>query len=432
MLTHPMLTHPMLTQLSLILLQQAPATPPVGSPDDQRLEQLERQVELLNEELFKLEHGEAMFTPEEVRWRALAPAASKIYGLTPGSTSIGGYGEMLYSDPQGTSTSNQIDFLRAIVYFGADLGDGWLFNSELEVEHATVADNNDLTGEEAPGEVSMEFAYLERSLTESLAARAGLLLLPMGFINELHEPTTFLSANRPEVERFLLPATWRENGAGLLGGNDNWSWRAYLVNGFDAAGFSATGVRGGRQKGGLALAEDFALVGRVDYQGTRDLLAGLSAYHGNAGQDQAGFEDTPVTLVDLHADWRPRSWRLRALGVYGRIDDVEELNLAQGFVGSQSVGSEQQGYYLEAGYDLRLTLGTSGSLVPFVRYEDYDTQAEVPDGFSVNPANDRNNWTLGVFWQPTTQVAFKFDYVAADNAANSAVDLWRLSVGYIF
>jgi hypothetical protein len=412
--------------------QQTAQQQPAQQPDEQRLDELERQVELLSAELFRLEHEEALLPPEQVRWRALAPAASKIYTVEPGSTSLGGYGEMLYTDGQGGASANQLDFLRAIVYFGADLGSGWIFNSELEVEHAKVQDNNDGSGETAPGEVALEFAYLEYAIDESLAARAGLLLLPMGFINELHEPTTFLSANRPEVERLLLPSTWRENGAGLLGGDDDWAWRAYVVNGFDADGFSAGGVRNGRQNGGRALAEDFALTARVDYQGQPGLLVGLAGYHGNAGQDQPGFEDTPVTLADLHADWRPGDWRFRALFVEGRIDDVEALNLAQGFVGNQSVGEVQRGYYLEAGYDLRHAAGLSSSLVPFVRYEDHDTQVEVPDGFVANPANDRSNVTFGLFWQPIPQLAFKLDYLDADNGDHSAVDLLRFSMGYIF
>mgnify|MGYP002783888559 CR=1 FL=1 len=410
---------------------QQPAQQPANDPQ-QRLDELERQLESLSAELFRIEHEEALLPPEQVRWFFNDTATTEIYTVAPGSTSLGGYGELLYSDGQGGANPNQLDFLRAIVYFGADLGSGWIFNSELEVEHANVQDNNDGSGETAPGEVALEFAYLEYAISERLAARAGLLLLPLGFINELHEPTTFLSANRPEVERLLLPTTWRENGAGLLGGNDDWAWRAYVVNGFDADGFSAGGVRGGRQNGGRALAEDFALAARLDYQGQPGLLVGAAAYHGNAGQDQAGFEDTPVTLADLHADWRPGDWRLRALFVEGRIGDVQALNLAQGFVGAQSVGEVQRGFYLEAGYDLRHAAGLSSSLVPFVRYEDHDTQVEVPDGFLSNPANDRSNVTFGLFWQPIPQLAFKLDYLDADDGSDSAVDLLRLSVGYIF
>ena len=360
-----------------------------------------------------------------------APSASKIYGIGEG-ISLGGYGEMLYQDRQGAS--DELDFLRAVIYFGAKLSPEWLFNSELEFEHATVSDNNDGSGDEAPGSVSVEFAYLEYRPggRTDFGVRSGLLLVPMGFVNELHEPNVFLSANRPELERQIIPSTWRENGIGVFGETDNWNWRAYAINGFDAAGFDAGGLRGGRQSGGQTLADDFALVGRVDYQGTPGLLVGGSAYFGGAGQDNAGFGTTTTTLFEGHIDWRPGSWRTRALGVLGSVDDVEQLNAAQGFVGDQSVGEDLEGYYVEIGYDVMSHIAPESNqeLVPFARYERFDTQASVPDGFTRDPANDRELLTVGVSWLPTPAVAIKADFVdAADENGN---DLFRISIGYAF
>ena len=135
----------------------------------------------------------------------LGPAASKIYQQEQG-LSIGGYGEAIYSNEQGGTST--FDFLRGVLYFGYRFNEDWIFNSEIEFEHASTGEN---------GEVSLEFAYLDRLLEEQYNLRMGLLLLPVGFLNELHEPTTFLSAQRPDTERLLLPSTWRENGAGLFG-----------------------------------------------------------------------------------------------------------------------------------------------------------------------------------------------------------------------
>ncbi|HKX45236.1 MAG TPA: hypothetical protein VJP77_00830, partial [Planctomycetota bacterium] len=399
-------------------------------------EELRRQLGLLSDEVESTQLGDV--APRAVRSSqfGLAPAASKVYGTDSG-VSLGGYGEMLYQNKQGSGT-DELDFLRAVLYAGYRFDEHWVFNSEIEFEHATVEDT-DTDGTDpdtAPGSVSVEFAYLDYLHTDALNARVGLLLVPMGLLNELHEPTTFLSADRPETEKRILPSTWRENGAGVHGTlGESFDYRAYVVNGFDASGFSAAGLRGGRQKGGKALAEDFAGVARVDYVGTPGLLAGGSVYYGQADQEQ-GAEDVDVAIAELHADARFGGFRLRALAAVAELDGVEALNAAQGIApgSNASIGESQLGWYAEAGYDvLQLVSPTSKqSLVPFVRYESLDTQDEVPDGFVSNPANDLDLVTYGVAWQPMERVIFKADYVDADNGSGTATDLLRLSVGYVF
>ena len=79
-------------------------------------------------------------------------------------------------------------------------------------------------------------------------------LVPMGFVNEMHEPTVYFGAERPEVERLILPSTWRENGVGAFGTiADRFHYRVYLINGMDGQGFSSNGLRGGRQNGSRAI-----------------------------------------------------------------------------------------------------------------------------------------------------------------------------------
>ena len=414
---------PILALLLLPLQQTASDTPDLA--------ELERRIEALSDELEALRLGPDLLGGELVSRYGFAPGASKIYSV-PDGVSIGGYGELLFTDRQGGP--NEADFLRAVLYAGYKFDDHWLVNSEYEFEHATVSDTNDGSGDESPGSVSVEFAYIEYRHTEQFGARGGLVLIPMGLANELHEPINFPSVNRPELERQILPSTWRENGVGVFGETDDWSWRAYLVNGFDAAGFSASGLRGGRQKGGKAKADDLAVVARVDYVGHEGLLAGASVYHGGAGQDNAGFGETPVTLVDAHVDWRHAGLRLRSVGVLGFIDDVEELNTAQGLLGTDSVGEELNGYYVELGYDVAPLFGgaVSGELSPFVRWSEFDTQADVPAGFASDPANDRELLTLGVAWLPIPNITLKLDFVDADNGAGTGEDLVRLAAGYVF
>jgi len=400
------------------------------------LAEIERRVDLLAAEIEKLKLAEAAPTAvADAAVPGLGPAASKVYRTADG-LSIGGYGEMLYQSFDGTrddgspsGRDDRLDFLRAVVYFGYKWSDEWLFNSEIEFEHAEAGDGEN-------GEVAVEFAYLERRIRPEVNVRAGLLLLPMGLVNELHEPTVFLGARRPEVERVILPTTWRENGLGLVGEVGPFAYRTYVVNGMKAEGFSAGGLRSGRQGGSEALAEDFAWTGRLDWTATPGLLAGASAYWGKSGQtleDEAGRIGVGTSLLEGHLQWQPGGFDLRALWVRAELDDVARLNRALGLTGSRSVGERLEGYYLQAGYDLGTLFGGGRqSLTPFARWEAYDTQARVPAGFARDPANDVEVLTIGIDWKPIAPLVFKADWQDFDNGAGTAVDQFNLALGYVF
>jgi hypothetical protein len=370
--------------------------------------ELEARLSALADEQEYLGLGGLVPPPGESRY-GLGPSASKVYAVEEG-LSLGGYGEALYERRNG-DVADELDLLRAVLYVGYRFDEHWVLNSEIEFEHA---------GEE----VGVEFATLDYLWQECLNLRLGLLLVPMGFVNELHEPPTFLTARRSEVERRILPTTWRENGIGAFGDIGPLSYRAYVINGFDAAGFGAAGLRGGRQNGSEALAEDLALVGRLDWTATPGLLAGGSLYHGDAGQEQTlaagpmgnppggALGDTETMIAELHAEWRAHGLWARGLVAWAELDDVAQLNAAKGLSGSSSVGEELEGYYVEAGYDVLTLFSESGghSLSPYVRYEAVDTQAEVPGGFASDPANDFDLVTVGLNWRPRSNLVFKAEY----------------------
>lgn len=398
--------------------------------------ELERRVDILAAEIERLRLGEAAAEASGSE-RGLGPAASKIYRTARG-LSIGGYGEMLYQGFAGSrddgvpsDATDELDFVRAIVYFGYKFNDHFLFNSELEVEHA-------VTGEDAEGEAAIEFAYLDYLYRPALNLRAGLVLIPMGFLNELHEPTVYLGARRPDVERVILPTTWRENGFGLFGDVGPFTYRTYVVGGLDASGFAAdNGLREGRQEGSETKVEDFAWVGRLDYTGTPGLLLGASAYFGDSGQDLRTPEGRRLgvgtTLYEGHLEWRFRGFELRALGVRAELDDVAELDRALGLTGSESIGEELQGYYVQLAYDLLARRGSGErALLPYVRWESYDTQSKVPAGFARNPANDVESLTVGLAFKPIDQIILKADYQNYDNGAGSGLDQLNVALGYIF
>jgi hypothetical protein len=413
----------------------APRPPTADTPQagiEQRLNEVERRQEIQAEEIERLDLGAAVVAPTEGVY-GLGDAASKVYQVEQG-LSIGGYGEMLYEsidssrdDGAPSGVRDRIDFLRAILYTGYKFNDEWVFNSELEFEHASTGSG---------GEVSVEFAYLDRLIQPGVNARVGMVLVPMGLINELHEPTLFLGAKRPDVERVIIPTTWRENGLGLFGEAGPFNYRTYLVNGLRADGFSAAGLRSGRQKGAQALAEDFGWVGRLDYTATPGLLAGVSVYSGDSGQglrDASRSEiEASTTIWEGHVDWEWRGFEARALYTQSSIDDVARLNQALGLTGSRSIGESLEGGYVEIGYDLFARRDSARSLIPYARWEAFDTQAEVPAGFSRDPARDVESLTLGIAAQPFDQVIFKFDHQDYDNEAGTGIDQWNLAVGYLF
>lgn len=415
----------------------APPAPAAGEgAAGDRTAELERRIDVLAAEIERLQLGETApraTAPE----RGMGPAASKVYRTGQG-LAVGGYGELLYQsfaatrdDGSPSGESDSLDLERAVVYFGYRFDDRFLFNSELEIEHARVEEGAD-------GEAAMEFAYLDYLHRPALNLRAGLLLVPMGFLNELHEPTTFLSAQRPLSEQVVLPTTWREIGFGLFGDLGPFTYRAYLVNGMNAAGFEAEeGLAEGKQEGSLAKAEDFAAVARLDYEGVPGLLVGGSLYSGRAGQGLTDPEDgRPIgvrtTLYEGHLEWRAHGFQLRALGVRARLADVAALDRALGLAGEESVGKALDGWYVGAGYDVLSRRSGGASLVPFARWESLDTQAEVPAGFARDPANRRRILTLGLAFKPIDQIVLKADWQNVSNDARTGVDQFSVALGYIF
>lgn len=394
--------------------------------------ELARRIDLVAAELEQMKLGEAAVEADTSVY-GLGPAASKVYRKAKG-VSIGGYGELLYQNFSGTNDAgapagklDDLDVLRGIVYVGYKWSDQWILNSEFEWEHGSTGKN---------GEASVEFAYVDRLFRPEVNVRAGLVLIPMGLLNELHEPTVFLGARRPGIENAILPTTWRESGVGVFGEVGGFTYRSYVVNGLDARGFTAGGIRGGRQKGSNAKAEDFAWVGRLDWTATPGLIAGGSLYYGDSGQglvDPLGGEvGVSTRIVELHADWKWRGLETRALWADVSLDDAAGLNRALALTGTKSVGEALEGYYLQAGYDLLSRRDGEARLLPFARYETYDTQAKVPAGYLRNPASDVDILTVGIHWQPFEQLVVKGDWQDIDNGAGTGVDQFNLALGWVF
>ncbi len=413
-----------------------PSPPPASDeqPDEDEIDiaELQRQLDILAEEVERLRSGEEQvdITEDEARALGLAPSAAETYSRESG-VSIAGYGEMLYENFADenqagvpTGKTSQFDFLRAILYAGYRFNDKFLFNSEIEIEHAD--------------EVFVEFAYVDYLANDNVGIRGGLLLLPMGLVNEFHEPTVFLGAERPVTEQRIIPSTWRENGGGVYGSVDRVAFRAYVVNGLDGSKFSSSGIRGGRQKGSKAKASSMAFTGRVDVMPTPGVFVGASLYTGGSGQGEIEIDgrefDVRTTIVDVHGQAQIRGIDLRGLYARVSIGDAAELNQSQGNVGSEAVAELMQGGYVQVGYNVLSQVASAGevAVTPYVRFENVDTQARMPLGFERSGSTNNTFTTLGIELKPISNVVVKVDHAWARNDAKTGVNQFNVSLGYAF
>ncbi len=410
-------------------------------------EDLAEKVDILAEEIALLREQMAIPETEEERLQGaygMSPVASKVYGGNPG-LSIGGYGEFYFAsqleDVDNTPGRNTGDFYRFVTYLGYKFNDRVVMNAEIEFEHATTSAN--FAGKS--GSVSVEFAYLDFLVSRGFNLRTGNLLIPMGFINTLHEPIFYRGNFRPEVERRIIPSTWRELGVGAHGSfGPGLRYTAYLVNGLDGNDFTDKGVRDGRQKANQVAFEDAALVGALDWESAIGLWLGASGYYG--GADQNGMTNDALSdvvvknwIAELHAQYRHRSLEARLLYTAAGIDGAEELTgVSYPDPSTKLIPEGQSGWYIDLAYDLApLLFGQDASftLSPWVRYENLKLQNSVPtvDSRSADPALDQEILVIGLESKPHEQVVLKLDYVMTKTKAEfDPSDEIRLGAGFAF
>lgn len=368
----------------------------------------------------------------------LGPAASSVYKVNSG-LSIGGYGEATFRKPISDRTESDrdvADFLRVVQYTGYKFNDWLIFNSEIEFEHGTTGSIGDVDGDSS-GSISVELAYLDFLLDDAINARVGLLLMPLGFVNEIHEPPFFHGVVRPEIERRIIPTTFRENGLGIFGNlGEELEYRAYLVNGLRASRFRTSGIRGGRQSGNRALFEDVAFTGRLDYQPNffPGSTIGVSTFFGNSGQDD-DFNGQDVSaftsITDVHAQFKLNQFEFKALGIFSTVDDTEVLNVAL----DEVIGEEQFGWYVELAYDVLPHFAPESEhyLAPFVRFESFDTQSDIAEGFTGSDSADQDLVVVGFSYKPVTNVVLKLDYRNFSSSGDGAdADEIAFGIGYAY
>ena len=348
---------------------------------------------------------------------------SNLRGIPQGVT-IGGYGEILYNQPN--NLNGELDVQRLVMLFGYKFDERVQFVTEIEYEHVK--------------EVYVEQAFVNYSIANAVNIRAGLMLVPMGIINEFHEPTTFNGVERPSMDNKIVPTTWREIGIGVAGRLDGLALRyqAYLFNGFISHDGEAgklkgsNGLRGGRQKGAESMVDQFNLSAKLDYYGIPNLRIGLSGYQGRTQADDNVNDvlgsDIGVSMIGLDARYKWMNFSARGQYVHANLSNTEAYNAFTG----RDLGSELEGYYVEAAYNI-LPITNKQRLDAFVRYEQYDTHNAVAGNLTKNLAYDRQEWTTGLSYHMSIGTVFKVDYQSkSTGVANSQYGQFNVGVGVWF
>ena len=354
-------------------------------------------------------------------------SAEKIIASNPG-LHIGGYGQIDFNlnERDGTIHNNgKLDVHRLVTFFGFNFNEKASFVSEIEFEHVS--------------EVYVEQAFLDYKIKNNLSINAGLMLIPMGIQNLYHEPPSFNGVERTNVDKYIIPTTWREMGIGLSGRSLEHSinYQVMAVNGFNGYNeggvFSGkSGLRSGRQKGAESYITYPDFAARVSYYGNPGLNLGFSAYLGDSeskaydGLDLA--DDRAVSTADstvigiqmIGIDARYNKGALQLTGQY-IVADLSNTDQYNGYTG-KDLGSKLMGYYYEIGYNLMDGIVPSiasdtEELIAFARYENYNTHAETK-GIEINDSYNRTELTFGLGFKVAQGAVFKADYQIKSNASS--------------
>jgi hypothetical protein len=347
-------------------------------------------------------------------------------------TSVGGYGELHLNifKPEDTAAKARLDMHRLVLFVAHNFTDRFRFYTELELEHAFVAESG---GVAIPGSFQIEQAFIDWRLlkgqSQALYFRGGVILVPMGIINQWHEPPIFHGVERPLVDRVIIPTTWREGGVGLWGEPiDGLRYEFYVISGLDASGFSgSSGLRGGRLQVTQATLNGPAFTGRLEWEPTLGMVVGIAPYFGLAGPREL---DVNVMVGGAAADWRSRrkGFESRAMLAYFHVSDTDALRA--GMEPVSTVGEHLFGVYGEIAYNVIYYVDTPMELLPFVRLDYYDTTFQESD-----PSFDLPAFlvpTVGLSYRPIQQVVFKFDYQAIRPSSGSNENRWNVGLGWMF
>lgn len=329
---------------------------------------------------------------------------------TNATTVISGYGSFKYSNNLTMNTA-AVNVERVVLFVGHKFNKRIAFFSEMEIEDAKVV------GGSASGEFGLEQAFLKFDINKQHYITAGLFIPRIGIINENHLPTTFNGNDRPYLETFIIPATWREIGIGYYGSSrqiPGLNFSMALVNGLNSAGFkSGTGIAGGKYEGSQANTKSLAVTGSLLYY-YKQFRAQVSAYAGGSAglptweadslQLNSGAFGTNVQLYEANLQYTTNRLSLRGIATYVRIPEANAINRAY----ANNTPEGMFGFYVEASYNLTPQL--KQAWIVFTRYENLNMNQKLPATGIYNDANNQQYVVAGLGFQMIKGVFVKLDY----------------------
>lgn len=358
--------------------------------------------------------------------------------------SIGGYAQIDYNQPfsKDVRQNGALDVHRLVILFAYQFNNRTQFVTEIEYEHVQ--------------ELYVEQAFLQHKFLPWLNFRGGLLLIPMGIINEYHEPPTYNGVERPFIDNVIAPTTWRELGAGFTGTvlPASLKYQVYVVNGFNGYNGAGrlngrNGLRSGRQKGAESYISSPNLSAKVEYYGIRGLNLGLSGYFGdtqstlyngipkedNNAIARADSSVVGISMIGLDARYNTGALQLKGQFYYMTLSNTEAYNRFTAVNGTpNNLGSAMMGYYLEGAYNvLKHVPSTSYELTPFVRYEQFNTHQQVAGNLAKNKAFEKSAVVAGLGWTLAPGAVLKADIQWVKSEADSkAAKAFNAGIGIMF
>ena len=381
----------------------------------QEIAELQETTQALVDETSDLKTGFNYSTVDtEKSHSGLGSAASKVY-YSKSPLSIGGYGEMYYSTTSGDSpSSSKVDVARFVPYIGYKFTDNIILNAEIEFEHGGVNIENS-----KGAEVIVEFVYLDFLVNDNFNVRAGNMLVPMGLINERHEPNLFTTVQRPQTAKYLIPTTWNESGLMAYGDIvDGLEYKAAFLTALNTEVGGDKWLREGRGAAYENQNPKFAGIARVDYTGINGVMIGGSVYYSPKATKKHGGGS--LTMFDIHADVKYKG--ARVYGVYTQTSRGEAVD------NNASSVKRGNGGYINASYDVLSLTNSSFSMPIFVQYENIRPQASKFDGTSGDATSIT---TIGANFYPHEQVVLKADYAMAKTGGIKD-NTFSVSMGFIF
>ena len=333
----------------------------------------------------------------------------------------GGYGEIHYN----AGDTQEIDVHRFVLFSEYNFNDKLRLNTELELEHA-------LAGDGKPGEVELEQAFIEWDVAPSNSLFAGVHLVPVGLLNDTHEPPTFFGVERDRVHSQIIPTTWWEAGVGSSGEvAEGLGYDVFVHSGLQlpVTGSSAYAIRSGRQKVAEATATDPAVTGRLRWSGIPGVNQSAAVQYqnditqGTNDQDVAGAQlGIDAWLYNVNADILINGWGLRAMYAQWDLED------GTAGTGPANFGKEKQwGYLVEPSYRFPVPgANGQGTLGIFVRHSKFDAT----DGD--NTDSEEQSFTFGANYWIHPSVVFKVDYDQVSLQGGTGSDRLNLGMGWQF